>query len=86
MPAYNLLIATPDAILYEGEVKSVIFNGVEGNFEVLANHAPLITMTKKGVVEITDSNGNKNSVETGEGFFEFDKNKGVLLTQAVSVS
>jgi F-type H+-transporting ATPase subunit epsilon len=82
MSTYNLLIATPDAVLYDAEVKSAVFSGVDGFFEVLANHAPLIAMIKHGRVDIVDAGGGKSSVDVGEGVFEFHKNKGILLTKA----
>lgn len=85
MLAYNLTIATPDTILYEADVQSATFLGVDGLFEILANHTPLIAMTKKGRVEITDANGQKNSIDVGGGFFEFHKNKGILLTHVEQI-
>lgn len=79
MSAYNLLIATPDSILYQADVKTAVFCGVDGFFEVLANHAPLIVMVKEGHVRITDIHDQQQLIEVGEGFFEFHDNKGVLL-------
>lgn len=79
MSTYNLLIATPDSTLYHADVKAAVFGGVGGFFEVLAHHTPLIAMVKGGHVRITDANGQKCRIEVGEGFFEFHKNKGVLL-------
>lgn len=85
MSAYNLLIATPDSILYHADVKAAVFCGVDGYFEVLANHAPLITLIKGGDVRITDANDQKHRIEVGEGFFEFHDNRGVLLATLKSL-
>lgn len=79
MSTYNLLIATPDTILYQAHVKTAVFLGVDGLFEVLANHAPIISMVKGGHVKITDANDQQHRIEVGEGFFEFHDNRGVLL-------
>ena len=80
MPTFNLLVATPDAIVYQGEVISAIFPGNEGFFEVLANHAPMIALVNQGVLVIEDRDKNKHSLDIQKGVFEFDKNKGVLLS------
>ena len=79
MPTYNLLIATPESTLFHADVKAAIFHGADGYFEILANHAPLIAMVKKGRVEITQADGEKQRIEVGEGFLEFHENKGMLL-------
>lgn len=80
MPTFNLLIATPDATIFDGMVISAIFPGYDGFFEVLANHAPIIALVREGTLVLTDQDKNKQTVEIKQGFFEFYKNKGVLLS------
>lgn len=79
MPTYNLLIATPESTLFHADVKAAIFQGADGYFEILTNHAPLVTMVKKGQVRITGADDKHYRIDTGEGFFEFHENQGVLL-------
>ena len=46
----NLEIITPDKSVYTGEVSLVQLPGIDGSFEVLDNHAPLISVLKKGKI------------------------------------
>lgn len=41
-------VVTPDEKIYEGEVESATFPGSDGSFQVLNNHAPLISTLGKG--------------------------------------
>jgi F-type H+-transporting ATPase subunit epsilon len=47
-----LEIVTPEAKLFNGEVVSVAVPGVDGEFEMLNNHAPIVSILKKGHVKI----------------------------------
>ena len=54
MPKFNLSILTPDGIVYENDVESLIAPGANGFFGVLANHAPMIAATLPGVFKIKE--------------------------------
>ncbi len=47
----HLEILTPEKKVFEGEVTVVTFPGADGSFQVLDNHAPLISLLKEGLVE-----------------------------------
>jgi len=47
-----LEIVTPEVILYSGEVTSVAVPGVNGEFQMLDNHAPIVSTLGKGNVKI----------------------------------
>lgn len=47
-----LEIITPEATLFSGEVTSVAVPGVSGEFEMLNNHAPIVSLLKEGSVKI----------------------------------
>lgn len=47
----KLKIVSPERIEFTGEVESVKVPGTMGNFEILQNHAPIISTLQKGVVE-----------------------------------
>lgn len=47
-----LEIVTPEAILYSGEVTSVTVPGVMGEFQMLENHAPIISLLSAGNIKI----------------------------------
>jgi len=48
-----LEIVSPEATLFKGEVVAVTVPGINGEFEMLNNHAPLISLLKDGLVKIS---------------------------------
>jgi len=48
----NLEIITPDTTIYKGEAELVQLPGIDGSFEILNNHAPLISALRHGKVKI----------------------------------
>lgn len=44
-------IVSPERIEFTGEVESVKVPGTQGNFEILTDHAPIISSLQKGIVE-----------------------------------
>ena len=69
----KLKIVTPERIVYDGEVQSVLVPGTMGQFEILTDHAPIISTLQKGTVEYLNSEG-KTSLEILGGFVEVQKN------------
>lgn len=57
-----LEIVTPEASLVSGEVESVTVPGVEGEFQMLNNHAPIVSVLQEGKVKF------KGSPTIAEGF------------------
>ena len=47
----KLKIVSPERIVFTGEVESVKVPGTQGNFEILYDHAPIISSLQKGIVE-----------------------------------
>ena len=70
-----LEIVTPEATLFKGEVDSIAVPGVNGEFEMLKDHAPIISLLKEGHVKIF---GNIQLEEAAEAKFE-KKGKGTWL-------
>ena len=62
----HLEIVSPEAILFSSEVSSIYVPGANGEFEMLNNHAPLISLLKEGHVKI---NGNITLEEEVESLF-----------------
>tara|TARA_R110002012_G_scaffold312248_1_gene522496 strand:- start:37363 stop:37656 length:294 start_codon:yes stop_codon:yes gene_type:complete len=54
-----LEIVSPEATLFSSEVDSVILPGINGEFEMLNNHAPIVSLLKEGMIKI-----NTNSQST----------------------
>ncbi|MDG0972892.1 MAG: F0F1 ATP synthase subunit epsilon [Crocinitomicaceae bacterium] len=55
----RLEIITPDKKLFEGEVDAVSFPGIDGSFQVLKGHAPIISTLKEGRIKVSLSNDEK---------------------------
>ena len=80
---FHLSIVTPENVIYEGEVLSVIVPGEEGYLGVLADHAPLISTIKPGKVTIKDKSHKELFFSVSYGFFEVSANRATLLVDAV---
>jgi F-type H+-transporting ATPase subunit epsilon len=48
-----LEILSPEVSLFKGEITSVSLPGLDGNFQILNNHAPIVSLLQKGTVRIT---------------------------------
>ena len=48
----HLEIVSPEATLFEGNVASVTVPGLNGEFQVLDNHAPIVSLLQEGLVKI----------------------------------
>ncbi len=77
----RLEIVTPDTTIYEGEVSLVQFPGLDGSFEVLNNHAPMIAALKKGKVKVIDSKKATLFFEIKGGVVEVLKNNIQVLAE-----
>ena len=78
-----LEIITPDKKVFEGEVSSAQFPGTQGSFEVLNNHAPLISTLENGRIRVTSSTGNQFFNVIG-GVVEVLKNKIIVLAEGIT--
>ena len=77
-----LEILTPEKKIFEGNVTIATFPGSDGSFQVMDNHAPLISLLKEGLVEYKSQEAS-NSIRITGGVVEVLKNKVVLLADAV---
>ncbi|MEP7168879.1 MAG: ATP synthase F1 subunit epsilon [Bacteroidota bacterium] len=76
----HLDIITPDKKLFSGEVTSVLVPGASGQFQVLNNHAPIISTLIKGKVKIKTKEG-EQSFDVNSGVIEVLKNNVVVLVE-----
>lgn len=74
-----LEIITPDNTVFAGEIELAQMPGTDGSFEVLKNHAPLISVLKKGKVKIIDNQKQTHYFEITGGIAEVKKNKIIIL-------
>jgi F-type H+-transporting ATPase subunit epsilon len=76
-------IITPDKSIYSGEIRSVRVPGRKGSFQVLKDHAPIISTLDAGVVIIIDEQGSEVKVDITGGVIEVKKNRIILLADSV---
>lgn len=72
-------IITPDKTLFSGEAERVRLPGSKGSFEVLNNHAPIISSLEGGQVRVTKSDGEKAFFTISGGFVEVLNNHVIVL-------
>jgi F-type H+-transporting ATPase subunit epsilon len=56
MATFRFDLVSPEQMVFSGEVEHVVVPGTEGEFGVLAGHAPLVAMLKPGVLRILGPN------------------------------
>jgi len=76
-------IVTPDAKVFEGEIKSVRVPGKKGSFQVLKDHAPIVSTLDSGLVILLDQDGKETIFEIDGGVIEVKANKIILLADRV---
>ena len=69
----KLKIVSPERVEFNGEAEVVKVPGMMGMFEILSNHAPIISALQQGIVEFETNEGRKELSITG-GFVEVQKN------------
>ncbi len=79
----KLEIITPDRKVYEGDISSIRVPGEKGSFQVLKDHAPIISTLENGPVIIVDQQGNHVDFEINGGVIEVKQNKIILLAESV---
>lgn len=79
----NLVVLTPEREIYNGGITSVKVPGVNGQFEILKDHAPIVSSLNKGEVRILDEGGQKKTFHIEKGFIEVLYNEVSLLVQGV---
>ena len=79
-----LEIVTPEAILFSSEVTSVAAPGINGEFQMLNNHAPVVSILSKGTVKILADNNAVDDkyadkfTKSSDGRLAFEINSGTL--------
>jgi F-type H+-transporting ATPase subunit epsilon len=79
----KLEIFTPDKKVYEGDIRSIRVPGKKGSFQVLKDHAPIVSTLENGPVIIVDQTGIETLFEINGGVIEVKLNKIILLTESI---
>ena len=80
----HLDIITPDQRIFQGEATSVTFPGLDGSFEVLNHHAPLIGVLQAGPIVVRPAGGGApTTFRVDGGVVEVLNNNVVVLAEAL---
>jgi len=77
----NLEIVTPDTTIYSGTASLVQLPGVDGLFEILNLHAPIISVLAKGKIKVVDDQNQTQFFEVNGGVVEVIQNKLLVLAE-----
>ena len=80
--SFNLEIISPVVTVFSGEVNSVTVPGTSGSFQVLKNHAALVSSVEVGMVKIKKGS-EVLEYSTSGGLFEIKNNKAILLAESI---
>lgn len=80
----TLEILTPERRLYSGEVFGVQLPGIEGKFEVLNGHAPIVAALGKGNLKVIKDKNTFLNFLIESGFVEVLNNKATVLVEGAT--
>jgi len=80
----TLEILTPEKKLYSGDVYGVQLPGIDGLFEVLDKHAPLVSALSKGTVKVLQDKTRTERFSIQGGFVEVLNNKATVLVEGAT--
>jgi len=85
MATFHFDLVSPEKLAFSGEVDQVDVPGVEGDFGVLAGHAPVVALIRPGILVITSGGTHQNIIVLGGLAEVSDKGLTVLADTATSV-
>ena len=74
-------ITKPDSILYDGEAQLVQLPGTGGLFEILKNHAPIISSLTRGTIRLVKDNDEEVTFDIRGGVIKGQQNDLLILVQ-----
>jgi F-type H+-transporting ATPase subunit epsilon len=79
----NIDIITPDELVYSGKIRLIQVPGTSGSFEVMKNHAPIISTIEKGTIKVIEANEEKTEhfFNIEKGLIEVNHNKVIVLLE-----
>lgn len=80
----TLEILTPERRLYSGEVYGIQLPGIEGKFEVLNRHAPIVSALGKGNLKVIKDKNTFLNFLIDSGFVEVLNNKATVLVEGAT--
>lgn len=82
MADFDIEIITPERIIFSDKITSVTIPGTSGSFQILYNHAPLISTFEIGLIKIVKPDTSTLYFATSGGTVEVNKNKVLVLADS----
>ncbi|MCP4567366.1 MAG: F0F1 ATP synthase subunit epsilon [FCB group bacterium] len=79
---FRLSVVTPEKVVYDEDVVSIIAPGGLGYLGIMSNHAPIISSIKPGKLTVKDGSGNEINLALSGGFLENSGNKCTILADS----
>ncbi len=80
----TLEILTPEKRLYSGDVYGVQLPGIDGKFEILDRHAPIVSALGKGTIKVLKDKNTTTQFLIESGFVEVLNNKASVLVEGAT--
>jgi F-type H+-transporting ATPase subunit epsilon len=84
MATFHFDLVSPEKIAFSGEVDQVDIPGLEGDFGVLAGHAPLVAALKPGIMTVSPASGQKERIIVLGGLAEVSANGLTVLADVAT--
>jgi F-type H+-transporting ATPase subunit epsilon len=78
---FKFELVTPERMLLSEDAAQVVVPGVEGEFTVLAGHAPVVSALRPGVVSATLGENEAKRIFVKGGFAEVDAERLIVLAE-----
>lgn len=79
-------IVSPSGRVFNGEATRFQAPGVEGSFEVLKNHAPMLAAIEIGTIVVTGADGKPFTIATSGGFVEVQNNVVTVIAETAEMA
>ena len=86
MTDLHVEIVTPFGVSYQADVESCNIPGSLGQFQVLMNHAAMLSLVNVGPIKIKEKTGTTKYLATSGGFCEIDKNEVRIIVESAELS
>ena len=77
----RLEIIAPERCLFTGDVTMIKVPGTNGEFQILKNHAPIVSTLDKGVITIRNTDNSEQIFEIESGLLKCNKNEVNILVE-----
>ena len=84
MATFNFELVSPERVLFSGQVEQVVVPGSEGEFTVLAGHAPFMTTLKPGIALVVENQGHAKRIVVRGGFADVNEKGLTLLAEGAN--